>query len=191
MIFGIKTRKDLKLDVASLEGSLYRANTRLMALTDTKERQAAKINFYEHLFNMNIFENVNVDLTDNSLLLELDDYKFTLLTDDVETTETNNDNNEVTDEVEDGAVVKYNATLYCDYQAPYMYLSKKLTEGYKYFAVNFVQGNLRFFLNNDGIGMEIDSNNRVRNKLILKFLGNYFDFVDGKISIFFKKIQNC
>ena len=71
----------------------------------------------------------------------------------------------------------------------YIYLSKKLTEGYKYFAANFSKGNIQFYLNNDGKGIEIDSNNRVRNKLILQLLQELYGFIDGKNSLFFEKIQ--
>ena len=187
MIFGIKTRKDLNLEIAGLEDRLYKANSRLVAVTDTKEQQAAKINFYEELFNQNIFENSSVDVPEGASILTLEEYTFNNkpeTTDSTEVTEVVENEEEV-----DNTQVKYNATLYCDPEAPYMYLSKKLTDGYKFLAVNFVHGNIRFYLNNDGIGMEIDSNNRVRNKLILGFLQDYFSFIDGKISIFFEKIQ--
>ena len=189
MIFGIKTRKDLKSEIISLEDKLYKSNTKLMAVTDIKEQQAGKINFYEDLFNQNIFENVAVNTPEGAALLSLEEYTFANKTETTDSTEVVEVVENSQEEENENTPVKYNATLYCDSEAPYMYLSKKLTDGYKFLAVNFVQGRIRFYLNNDNIGMEIDSNNRVRNKLILKFLQDYFGFIDGKISIFFEKIQ--
>ena len=181
MIFGIKTRRELKHDVLDLEDRIYRANSKLLAFSDKSNRDDAKIKFYEDIFNHLIFENGSTDIPEGSLLLELKEFSLVGKTEEaIETLEG------VKEETE---TPKYNATLYCSEDAPYMYLSKKLTEGYKYFAANFSKGNIQFYLNNDGKGIEIDSNNRVRNKLILQLLQELYGFIDGKNSLFFEKIQ--
>jgi len=81
-----------------------------------------------------------------------------------------------------------NATLYCGDDNKYLYLSKKLTEDYKYLSINYRENNLRFILNNDQIGIEIDTNNRVKDKETILYLKEYFGFENKKIEIIFEKI---
>ena len=82
-----------------------------------------------------------------------------------------------------------NATLFCSDDNAYLYISKKLTEGYKYLSINYRNGAVRFFLNNDQVGLEIDTNNRVKDKAILSYLKEYFGFTEEKNEIFFEKIE--
>ena len=165
MIFGIKTRKDLKNEIIDLEERLYESNHNLVLNYDKAES-------YEKIFNRLIFENNTTEIPEGAMLLELKD--FSLI-------------GKTSENIEETETQKYNATLYCSDDAPYMYLSKKLTEGYKYFATNFSDGKIQFYLNNNGIGIEIDSNNRIRNKLILQLLQEIYRFVNGKNLLFFEK----
>ena len=176
MLFGFKTRKELKKqEIADLKAS--KGDITKSELQNEKSKlKTAKIKWYELLFNRHIFQNTTVNVPANSSILVLEKYSFSPKP-NTEEQENEQDTN-----------AKYNATLYCGDDNPYMHLSKKITEGYKYLAVNFVHGKMRFFLNNDNIGMEIDTNNRVRNKTILQFVQDYYSFLDGKVSIFFEKI---
>ena len=182
MIFGIKTRRELKCEILDLESRVCGANSKLLSFSDKSNRDDAKIKFYEDIFNRLIFENNITDIPEGAILLELKDFNLI--------GKTSEDIVEALEGVkEETETPKYNATLYCSDDAPYMYLSKKLTEGYKYFAANFSKGKIQFYLNNDGKGIEIDSNNRVRNKLILQHLQELYGFIDGKNTLFFEKIQ--
>ena len=117
MIFGIKTRRELKHDVLDLEDRIYRANSKLVAFSDKSNRDDAKIKFYEDIFNRLIFENGITDIPEGSLLLELKEFSLVGKTEEaIESLECVKEANEV---------AKYNATLYCSEDAPYMYLSKK------------------------------------------------------------------
>ena len=74
----------------------------------------------------------------------------------------------------------------------YMFLSKKLTEGYSYVSINFVCGQIWFYLNNDEVGLKIDSNNRVYGNKILSFIMAYMEAKDKKIEFFLTKNDiNC
>jgi len=81
-----------------------------------------------------------------------------------------------------------NATFYCGVENTYIYLSKKLSEGYTHLYIGYRGGKIKFMLNNDGIGLEIDSNNRVKDRAIMLYLKEYFGVKDDKIEIFFTKI---
>ena len=69
MIFGIKTRKDLKNEIIDLEERLYESNHNLVLNYDKAES-------YEKIFNRLIFENNTTEIPEGAMLLELKDFSI-------------------------------------------------------------------------------------------------------------------
>jgi len=155
MIFGIKSRSDLKKEIESLklEKKMYNQQT---------TRLLNDITWFQNEVNKLIFKNENKEIIPNSSLLTIEESGEDL----------------------DGN----NATLVCNNDNSYLYLSKKLTEGYTHLSINFRGDMIRFYLNNEGFGLEIDSNNRVKDKATLTYLVDYFNFQGEKVELIFNKI---
>ena len=190
-LFNFKTRKELKYEIQAKQNALTHINFRLEQANAFNKLQTEKITWYEEIFNNAVFENNTTQFPEGAktAILSISEIITATLQDtDNEAEDQIDANTDTGVTTSDGVKMKHNASVFCDDDNSYVYLSKKLTEGYTHLSINFAYGKLRFILNDAGIGLEIDSNNRLKNKTVLAFLQEYFGLKNGKNCIFFEKI---
>lgn len=190
-LFNFKTRKELKYEIQAKQNVLAHINFRLEQANAFNKLQTEKIGWYEEIFNNAVFENNTTTFPEGAKTAVLSIAEIVPATSPEEVNDLEDQNEVTTDTgitIADGVKMKHNASVFCDDDNSYVYLSKKLTEGYTHLSINFAYGKLRFILNDAGIGLEIDSNNRLKNKTVLAFLQEYFGLKNGKNCIFFEKI---
>lgn len=160
-----ETRKSLKNRLIEKEYELNKRIKRIQQLTTEKK-------WLENALNLYVFGNCYETVPDNAQLLA-----YVPITEE--------SIKEFGDE--DG-----NATLYIDSDSQYIYLGKDITEGYSHISININNGRLRMFLNNENIGLKIDSNNRIKDKTIILFFKDYFSIKNSpeekKYRFFLRKV---